>query len=87
LLVGWTVQLAMGIAFWILPRFARGAARGNEGLVRVAYILLNGGVLSVGVGAWLHAPDVISLLGRVAELLAVAAFAWHAWPRVKPLGA
>ena len=85
-LVGWTVQLAMGIAFWILPRFARGAVRGNEGLVRVAYILLNGGVLSVGVGAWLHAPDVISLLGRVAELLAVAAFAWHAWTRVKPLG-
>ena len=22
-LVGWTVQLAMGVAFWILPRFSR----------------------------------------------------------------
>ena len=28
-LIGWTLHLAMGVAFWILPRFARGPSRGD----------------------------------------------------------
>jgi cbb3-type cytochrome oxidase subunit 1 len=85
-LVGWTLQLAMGVAFWILPRFLRGAARGDERLVWLAYLLLNAGVLSVGVGAWLGLPGGVLLAGRGAEMLAAALFALHAWPRVKPQG-
>jgi len=85
-LVGWTLQLAMGVAFWILPRFLRGAARGDERLVWLAYLLLNAGVLSVGAGAWLGLPGAVLLAGRAAEVLAAALFALHAWPRVKPQG-
>jgi hypothetical protein len=85
-LVGWTIQLALGVGFWILPRARHGAARGDERLVWLAYILLNIGVLSVGVGAWLGAPGVLLLLGRMAELLAALFFALHAWPRVKAYG-
>jgi len=85
-LVGWTLQLAMGVAFWILPRFLRGAARGDERLVWLAYLLLNAGVLSVGAGAWLGLPGGLLLAGRGAEMLAAALFALHAWPRVKPQG-
>ena len=48
MLIGWTVQLAMGVAFWILPRF--GALRGNETPVWLAYGLINVGVLAVGLG-------------------------------------
>ena len=58
-LAGWTMQLAMGVAFWILPRFSRGSARGNESLAWTAYVLLNVGVLSVGVGQWLGAPPAV----------------------------
>ena len=29
-LIGWTLQLAMGIAFWILPRFSREPRYGNQ---------------------------------------------------------
>ena len=29
LLIGWFAQLAMGVAFWILPRFSSGQPRGN----------------------------------------------------------
>lgn len=83
-LIGWTVQLAMGVAFWILPRF--GALRGNESLAWLAYGLINVGVLAVGLGGALAAPPGITLAGRVAELLSVVFFAIHAWPRVKPLG-
>ncbi|HLE29768.1 MAG TPA: cbb3-type cytochrome c oxidase subunit I [Anaerolineales bacterium] len=85
-LFGWTIQLAMGVGFWILPRFVRGPARGDERRVWAAYVLLNAGVLSVSLGQWLAWPAWIPLLGRAAELLAVAAFALHAWPRIKPHG-
>lgn len=86
LLVGWTIQLAMGVGFWMLPRFIHGAARGDERLVWLAYLVLNAGVLTVVLGAWLGAPGVILLLGRSGELLAALLFALHAWPRVKPHG-
>jgi hypothetical protein len=85
LLLGWTVQLALGVAYWILPRWH--TARRNEGLAVLAYVLLNLGVLGVGMGQWLGWPPIIGLLGRGAELLAALAFALHAWPRVKALGA
>lgn len=48
LLVGWTLQLAMGVAFWILPRI-----RATRGVVRpawAAFALLNGGLLAGGAG-------------------------------------
>jgi cbb3-type cytochrome oxidase subunit 1 len=86
-LFGWTVQLAMGIAFWILPRFARGPARGNERLAWLAYGLLNGGTLAVGLGQAISLPGFVALSGRLSELAAVVSFVMHLWPRVKPPGA
>ena len=85
LLLGWTVQLAMGVAFWILPRF--GASRGNEKTAWAAFVLLNAGVWIAGTGQLLGAPSGVSLVGRAAEAGAAVAFAIHAWPRVKPLSA
>jgi hypothetical protein len=86
LLIGWTMQLAMGMGFWILPRFLHGAARGDERLIWLAYLALNAGVLGVGVGEWLGAPAVILFAGRSAELISALLFALQAWPRVKPQG-
>jgi hypothetical protein len=83
-LIGWTAQLAMGVAFWILPRF--GALRGNETPVWLAYGLINVGVLAVGLGGALAAPPEIAFAGRIAESASVLLFAIHAWPRVKPPG-
>jgi hypothetical protein len=83
LLVGWTVQFAMGVAFWILPRFAGGASRGNEGPAWCAFVLLNAGVLGAGLGSTLGAPPSIVLWGRIAEAGGAVAFAFHAWLRVK----
>ena len=86
LLLGWTVQLAFGVAFWILPRFRSGAERGRASLAWAAFALLNAGVLGVAFGLAAGAPPVVGLLGRGAEGLAAAAFALHAWPRVKAFG-
>ena len=85
LLLGWTAQLAMGVGFWILPRIRGG--RGHEKPAWLAFVLLNVGIWCVGLGTPLRAPSAILLLGRLAEGLAVMAFAAHAWARVKPLGA
>jgi hypothetical protein len=90
LLVGWMVQLAYGVAFWILPRLDASGDRGNVFLVRVCYVALNGGV----VLASLHDPlralvavDALRLLpigAGVLYILATGAFAAHAWRRVVP---
>lgn len=93
LLIGWTAQLAMGTAFWILPRFAttelytRGHLKsrfGNVRLVWVAWVLVNLGVVLAVGGTVFNGPIWIAV-GRSLELAAVASFALHAWPRVRPL--
>lgn len=82
LLVGWTLQLAMGVAFWILPRWWQGPSRGNERGARIAFGLLNVGVLLVAAGGITGAKTAVMVLGRLAEITAVIAFTHHAWFRV-----
>jgi heme/copper-type cytochrome/quinol oxidase subunit 1 len=84
LLFGWTVQLVLGIAYWILPRFQ--AERGNPVLVWLALGLLNLGILLVSLAPFVTTPGLISLYGRMAEIAGATAFALHAWPRIKPTG-
>lgn len=85
LLLGWTVQLMLGVGFWILPRFH--GRRGNETPAWAAFWLLNLGVLLAALGPTLAASGWVALLGRLAEMAAVVAFAIHAWSRIKPAGA
>lgn len=90
LLVGWAVQLACGVAFWMLPRLDAHGDRGDERPVRASALALNAGVLLAGVQSaasglaefvrWL--PLAVGLL----YLLAAALFVRHAWPRVRPFG-
>lgn len=84
--VGWMIQLALGIAFWILPRFPTHPIRGNEQWSWSAFFLLNLGiwfvVLQIAVPV-----EWLSLAGRVLELLGVGLFAVGNWRRIKPLGA
>ena len=77
--------LALGVAYWILPRRASDGERGGETAVALAGALLNAGVLSVGLGQGSGAP-VVPLIGRLAEAAAAGTFALHAWSRVKPFG-
>lgn len=84
-LLGWMVQLALGIAFWILPRFSNGPMRGDERLSWAAFLLLNVGIWLV-VLQGLFGTDWSALAGRVFELLGLALFAIGNWRRVKPHG-
>jgi hypothetical protein len=83
LLIGWTVQLTMGVAFWILPRFEGGTSRGAVGYAWVAFVSVNAGIIVAALGPLLGGGEFARLLGRGAEGAAAVAFAVHAWRRVR----
>ena len=81
LLVGWMIQLVMGVAVWIFPRFVlHRAPRRSAVTAWLAFALLNAGVLRVSLGGSLLAA------GRVTEIGAAASFVAHLWGRVSPAG-
>ncbi len=82
LLVGWLLQLVLGMAFWIFPRFGAGAARGRERWIWVSFVLLNLGILLVALQLWL---PVAALAGRLAEAAGILIYIAGSWRRVKPL--
>ena len=82
LLIGWLLQLILGMAFWILPRFWQAPRRGRVTGAYAAFILLNAGILMsmgarlfTGSGWWL-------VLGRLFELAAILAIAHASWSRI-----
>jgi hypothetical protein len=91
LLVGWMVQVACGVAFWILPRLDAGGSRGDERLAWVCYAALNIGVVLAALHDPLAAAAGESVITRSMPVIAgglyitaIAAFVAHAAPRVVP---
>jgi hypothetical protein len=85
-LIGWTLNLALGVGYWSFPRFLHGAARGASGPIWMAYVLLNSGVVVGALGPLLSAPGWLLTVGRFAQLAAAALAAASIWPRIKPHG-
>ena len=83
LLMGWFAQLAMGVAFWILPRFSTGSPRGNVKLIWLSFVLMNLGILFSTLHLWW--PFAL-FVGHAAEASAGIMFAIGLWQRVKPHG-
>jgi len=82
LLMGWIVQLTMGVAFWILPRYWEKPRRPREGYARIAFILFNLGIWCVIAGTTFRAGANVLFAGRALELAAVIFFAAHNWRRI-----
>jgi heme/copper-type cytochrome/quinol oxidase subunit 1 len=85
LLMGWFVQLAVGVAFWILPRVSGSQPRGNTVLVQMAFWLINLGIALV-ILALITTHQVLLFTGRLTELGGVLAFVATAWKRIKVFG-
>lgn len=83
LLIGWFAQLAMGVAFWIVPRFSSGPPRGNVSIVWASFILINAGLLMGILQLWY---PLSILFGRILEIGAGMTFATGLWRRIKPHG-
>ncbi len=82
LLMGWFIQLALGVAYWILPRLPGAKPRGNESIANLAFWLINSGIVLVILASVTSIPW-LSLISRLAELAGVVAFMAGAWGRVK----
>ena len=81
MLTGWAVQLAMGIAYWILPRHKVEPSRGNPVLSWCAFAIFNVGVLlSASAGGAPFWP--VATLGHGAEAAGVLTFAAATWRRL-----
>lgn len=83
LLVGWLIQLAMGVGFWIFPRFSDRPPRGNEQFISIAFGLINAGILLTSLQIWI--PSTL-LVGRILEVTATVVYVLGLWGRVKPHG-
>ena len=89
LVMGWLVQLAMSMSFWILPRI-RDAGRGRVELAWVSYFLLNAGlILGAGVSLavyWYPATLMQQAFtaGLLVQTVAVCLYAVYVWPRILP---
>jgi len=83
LLVGWMVQLAMGVSYWIFPRLPE--TRTERGRYAFAY----GAALLLNLGVWAYTLALVvawgwlQVGGLAAQLAALLAYAYHLAPRVR----
>jgi hypothetical protein len=61
LLLGWTVQLAMGVAYWILPRFR--SQRRKTAFAWLSFGLLNAGIWLVVMAGLTSSGQIIQVRG------------------------
>jgi hypothetical protein len=89
-LIGGLSQCALGVCYWIFPRFAGGASRGNTTLAWCSY-----GMFNAALGLMVLHPLLQVLYGNGAasvafigagllQGLAALTFVWHIWPRIRP---
>ena len=81
LLIGWTLQLSLGVAFWIMPRFWKSPRRGNVMGAYLAFGLLNSGLVCVTVGV-LFSQSWMLVIGRVLEVGTAVSFTHAIWSRI-----
>ena len=87
LTVGWLTQLIMGVALWMFPPLSREHPRGDERVGWACYGALNSGLLLRVVAeplfAWSGTGGPLLALSALLQTLAVWAFVWAIWGRVK----
>jgi cbb3-type cytochrome oxidase subunit 1 len=78
---GWIIQLTMGTAYWILPRYLVDKSRGNPKLAMLMVAILNIGIL-INVASYLNMlGNSATILGRLLEVGAVVLFIVLHWNR------
>ena len=94
LVVGWITQLAIGVAYWMFPRFLKEQnprPRGADWLTWAVIVCLNAGLLLrfafepfalMSGQAWLKA--LVALAG-VLQALAAVGFGWLIWGRIRAM--
>ena len=92
LLVGFVMEMILGVALWLFPRPDKTDARYNPGMIGVAYWSLTIGTAARVAAELLRARDAMPVLrwaiiaGGVAQTGAVLLFFHTMWSRIRPLG-
>lgn len=88
-MVGWVMQLIVGVAYWMFPKWSKQRPRGFDGLALATYWLLNVGLLlrvvaepAVAVSVW-PGWGWLVVLAALLQWLAGLGFVVNTWPRVK----
>jgi hypothetical protein len=94
LMVGWISQLAIGVAYWMFPRFRKEEAtnpRGSDVLAWTTFICLNVGLLLrfalepfslMGTPPW---QTALVAFGGVLQAVAVVCFGLLIWARIRAM--
>lgn len=94
LLVGWLTQLAIGVAYWMFPRFLKEQnprPRGSDRLAWAVLVCLNSGLVMrfivepfylMGPNTWLAA---LLALSGVLQALAAVGFGLLIWGRIRAM--
>ncbi|MTI87850.1 MAG: cbb3-type cytochrome c oxidase subunit I [Balneolaceae bacterium] len=82
MLIGWVVQLTLGVAYWILPRYFGKQGRGNPILAYAMIGVLNTGIIVVSLSQLDVLPSAGSWMGRCLEMGGVILFVFLHWKRI-----
>jgi hypothetical protein len=94
LMVGWITQLAIGVAYWMFPRFLKEQdprGRGSDRLAWFVFVTLNAGLVLrlvfepfylMGPQSWLAA---LLALSGVLQAVSAIGFGVLIWGRVRPM--
>ena len=83
LTVGWLSNLIFGVAHWMFPRATAERPRGDERFAWVGWGLLNLGLILRILGEGTGRSSAFLLASALVQLVAVWAWTWHLWDRVK----
>lgn len=96
LVVGWITQLAIGVAYWMFPRFLREQdprPRGSDALAWTVFLCLNAGLLLRLLVEPFHLMDpqpwlaALVALSGILQAVAGLCFAWLIWGRIRAMEA
>lgn len=88
-MVGWVMQLIVGVAYWMFPKWSRERPRGHDSLALATYWLLNAGLLLRVVAEPAQLVSVwpewgwLVVIAALLQWLAGMTFVINTWPRVK----
>jgi hypothetical protein len=82
MIFGWIIQFTLGVAYWILPRFLEGEARGNSILAYAMVLVFNLGIWLIILTELTAISDNFRLIARSLELVGVLLFASLHWKRI-----
>lgn len=89
LMVGWVMQLILGVVYWMFPKLSKEQPRGSETLGWAVFWLLNVGLILRAIGEPLTVIKPEWNLGwmlaasAILQLLAAWGFVANTWGRVK----